>query len=404
MLKMGGMCHCKATVAAFDAATGEVDWFRKRPTELGVREDRLSVLGDDCLYVLGKWQSTFAAAGRLIRRSPLDSPAEDWHSVAGLHTVGNERYPGRLVCVGDDGHVWIGDRSSPGLVQKLDAADGTALGSKSVSDFTVHLFGASGGDAFLFQQPSGFGPGTVLRLDGDSTLTTLNTYTEASGSLVDALQLGSLIVVANGSVDARRYRTLDTSLSAVNTYDGSGESTRDPIALGKISDSKFIALELGLRYAAYDTAIAQLWTNSTTVISNSTRGNWLFDSDGTDFYVGEVVAGGTTRRVQKRSGTDGSILWTATLTLGGRTAAAVSNRVALTGIAYCGSHVVAVGDFDDGSGGKWEVAGIDDSDGSLDWYAGFKPDPFAAPWSVTGDPANNRAYVVNTLGSVDPAT
>lgn len=408
MLKMGQMCHCsaEATVAAFVASTGDRLWYAARPLEDGIQEDRLSVCSSEILYVLGTRINVGGATGRVIRRSPSTaSAAQDWLSASGNPDATSVRYGGRVLCVSEDGHLWVMNRDSPGGIQKLSSADGTEIGSRTSLDFCLHLFPASGNDAFVFQEKGGLGDqGHVRLLDGDASLTVLASYNESSGALKDALQLGSLIVIANNTTDTRRYRTLDTSLAVVSTYDGSGEATRDPIALGKISNTKFVALESGLRYAAYNDTLTQLWTNSTTIVSHSARDNWLFDSDGTDFYVAQVSSSGTTRVVQKRSGTDGSILWTKTLTLGGRISVSggfgvPSNRSAITGIAYCGTHLVVVGDLNDGVD-DMEIVGLDVSDGSDDWWAEFKPSSFLAPWGVTSDSANDRAFVINRLGTV----
>jgi outer membrane protein assembly factor BamB len=117
MLKMGQMCHCKATLWRIDPATGEIQWAADR----GVSTGGLAGFDDGSDIYLYEAGAVNSAGYRVTQwRDDTDFATRMW----GAATAGTPA----IAEMGDDGKVWV-----PNMF-RLNASDGTTANSATISD------------------------------------------------------------------------------------------------------------------------------------------------------------------------------------------------------------------------------------------------------------------------------
>lgn len=414
---MQGFCFgcCCVTLVKYDTSDGSRTWERTRPgttdkSDWSVDSWLLLDSSNSRIYAHG-----FGAKGifsgqdgravdyeGILRRDSLTDPRRIWVSRDSDYNwvAGN----GPFMCLATDGFLWS---HRFGILYRIDVSDASIDGKdtmKSPAEIFKIYVGPSG-DVYAYQTSEITSTyGVVTRRDKDSsTLDLTHSYGASAASVLDACLVGSNMIAGHASQNGGwtyRYRKLDTSLAVSATYDSStGESAADQDYncswIADLNGTSFIARESksgGKRLAAYNSStMTQTWATTTQVYVSQEWKKARYATDGTDFYLAEVLSNQLGlpygRKVQRRSGSAGTVTWEVTVDM-------LSNAEEITSIAVTDSAVVLLGKFCV-SGSTREVLALDKTDGSVlwtdTWYADL-PSYRIAPFHVI-DGGGDVAYV-----------
>lgn len=310
MLKMGQMCHCGATIKKWDSS-GNLLWrLRRGAPPAGNRAD-CALHADHAAELLYAAGSLVAAEdeGVLYKYSDLASPDVEWKSNRSGLTEGGvgtgAQANRRKIVMGSDGYLTV---LRSGALQRYDPATGNLLAATVLSGTFTHLLPESSGDVFV-HAPS-LTAGAIKRFN--TALTETHAYDSGSFigfndvSVIDDASLAicqtNKIAVFNNAFAELR------SLASVNNH--------RIVNNGSVA---YVYSSTGPSFKKFDlSGISLTWTNTTMQSTGSGYSapvpgpqNILMAIDATHNLYCVVEKSAAVSKIQRRSPTDGSIVWEA---------------------------------------------------------------------------------------------
>lgn len=312
MLKMGQMCHCKATIKKWNV-DGTMIWRLRRGAPLaGTRADYAMHVDHSAslLYAGGSLVSA-EDEGVLHKYSSIDTdPTVEWKSDrSGLteSALSSGALANRQkIAMGTDGYLTtLGN----GTLQRYDPSNGDLLASASFSGLNTKIFPGPSGDVFI-HAPSPVTSGTIRRLDPSLS----ETHSYDSGSFIG---FGDVVDIDGSSLafcQTNKIAVFSNSFTELRSLSASSTNLHRIVNNGSMA---YVYSSSGPSFKKYDlSGISLTWTNATMQATGSGYmapvpgpQNILMATDASHNLYCVMEKTAAVSKIQRRASSDGNIVW-----------------------------------------------------------------------------------------------
>jgi len=357
-----GGCHCKATIRKWDAA-GHREWGKRRGKVQGAGSN--GTQADYCLACDFSNELIYTGGtlvdgqdeGAVYGYSDLDTAHLDWKSNRNgftettsppLSTIVEAFGRRRIVCA--DGYVTRAAQGNPRIV-RYDPSNGNVVAAVDTvsSQQIALLFPGPSGDVFVVAN-------SIRRYNTSLT----NTHSQTGAGFLDVCPHGSGFVAVGGNFQGTALYGATLGAASLSAVSNLGDRV--------VSDGTYayVRAESNTKRLSFAGSIATDWTNSTASLTGdgytgSNNQSLLALDASSNIYMVRDKAGTDVSKIQRRSPSDGSIVWEVDV--------GVSKAGNMVDLAVGGGIVVAIGRWYNGASSTdpRNIIALDADDGSFLW-------------------------------------